>query len=79
MTGFEPVASYMRSKRSTTELHPLLKQNHTMVYKNATYFSWRKENILIFTYQFQNYHLLYLRIIANVDSINIVTTKQFVT
>ena len=22
MTGFEPVASYMRSKRSTTELHP---------------------------------------------------------
>jgi len=56
-----------------------LQQNHTMVYKNATYFSWRKENILIFTYQFQNYHLLYLRIIANVDSINIVTTKQFVT
>src|SRR6218665_955553 len=24
MTGFEPVASYMRSKRSTTELHPQL-------------------------------------------------------
>ena len=35
MTGFEPVASYMRSKRSTTELHPLMVRVVIITYKNA--------------------------------------------
>ena len=65
MTGFEPVASYMRSKRSTTELHPQLASACYTLYKNVTYFSVALQHCYIFNIACQKYGTLFTAISIN--------------
>ena len=76
MTGFEPVASYMRSKRSTTELHPQLVSACYTLYKNVTYFSVALQHCYILNIVCQKYGTLFTAI--SINSIHMNSNKQFV-